>query len=41
LDLAKPLIMPICSGFRTIRRGPKNGQGKLADLDGLDLGLLS
>src|ERR671911_2124375 len=39
LDLAKPLIIPISTGFRTLRRDPKNSQGKVADLDGLDQGL--
>jgi hypothetical protein len=27
--------MPISTGFRTLKRDPKNSQGKLADLDGL------
>jgi hypothetical protein len=29
--------MPISTGFRTLKRDPKNSQGKLADLDGLVL----
>jgi hypothetical protein len=31
-----PLIMPILTGFGANWRGPKNGQGELADLDALD-----
>jgi hypothetical protein len=30
-----PLIMPILTGFGANWRGPKNGQGELADLDAL------
>jgi hypothetical protein len=32
-----PLIIPILTGFGANWRGPKNGQGELADLDTLDL----
>jgi hypothetical protein len=30
-------MMPISTGFGVNQRGPKSGQGKLADLDALNL----
>jgi hypothetical protein len=37
LDPIISLIMSILTGFRANPRGPKSGQGKLADLDTLPL----